>query len=159
MPERITGWRITQSRYADEAFSGEGARRYGGRWNGRGTAVAYAAGSRSLALLEVLVHLDSTALLRRYVLVPVHFDAAHVERIPRAELPADWRAHPAPASTQALGDAFIEAARTPVLQVPSVIVPAEPNYVLNPRHPDFGAVDIGAPEPLDVDGRLFEQSG
>lgn len=155
MPDSITGWRITQKRYADDAFSGEGARRYGGRWNSRGTAIAYAAGSRSLALLEVLVHLDSTPLLRRYALVPVRFAARHVETLDAAVLPPDWRAHPAPTSTQALGDAWAEAQRSPVLQVPSVVVPAEPNYLVNPHHPDFGALEIGEAEPLDVDERLF----
>lgn len=155
MPDRITAWRITQARYADDAFSGEGARRYGGRWNSRGTAIAYAAGSRSLALLEILVHLDSAALLRRYVLVPIRFDAQHVERLDAATLPPDWRAHPAPTSTQTLGDAWAAAARSPVLQVPSVIVPNEPNYLINPHHPAFASLEIGAVEALDVDDRLF----
>lgn len=155
MAEEITGWRITQSRYADDAFSGEGARRYGGRWNGRGTAVAYAAGSRSLALLEILVHLDSTRLLGRYVLVPVRFGPSHVEELALDALPADWRTHPAPVSTQALGEAWVQAERSPVLRVPSVIVPAEPNYLVNPHHPDFGELTVHAAESLDVDDRLF----
>lgn len=146
MPERITGWRITQSRYADEgalgsgAFSGEGARRYGGRWNSRGTAVAYTAGSRSLALLEIIVHLESTRLLGQYVLIPVTFELRHVETLAEDTLPADWRAHPAPSSTQDLGDEWARSARSPVLRVPSVVVPAEPNYVLNPHHGDFAAL-------------------
>lgn len=164
MPEQITAWRITQARYAEEraadgAFSGEGARRYGGRWNSRGTAVAYTAGSRSLALLEILVHTESTRLLGHYVLIPVTFDARHVETLDEAVLPADWQAHPAPAFTQELGDEWVRSERSVVLQVPSVILPAEPNYLLNPLHPDFESLTIGHPEALDVDRRFLDASG
>ncbi len=159
MPDRITAWRITQRRYAKErvaggAFSGEGARRYGGRWNSRGMAIAYTAGSRSLALLEVLVHMESTRLLEHYVLIPVTFDLHHVETLSDAVLPADWQAHPAPASTQALGEEWVRGERSVVLRVPSVILPAEPNYLLNPLHADFAELEIGEPEALNVDPRL-----
>lgn len=157
---RVTAWRITQARYLDgadaaagrEAFGGEGARRYGGRWNPRGVPVAYAAGSRSLALLEVLVHLGTAQLLERYVLIPATFDASLVETL--ADPPKGWRAHPAPHATQEVGRRWVEEARSPVLRVPSVIVPAEPNYLVNPRHPAVGEVEIGPPETLDVDPRL-----
>ncbi len=159
MPEdRITAWRIVQARYlegaeaARGAFSGEGARLYGGRWNSRGVPVAYTAGSRSLALLEVLVHLGAPRLLRQYLLIPVTFSPGDVEQL--GDLPEDWRAHPAPRSTQRAGDEWVRAARMPLLQTPSVVVPAELNYVINPRHPGFAHVEIGAPEVLDVDERL-----
>ncbi len=163
MPDRITAWRITQARYVEAratggAMSGEGARRYGGRWNNRGTAVAYTAGTRSLALLEILVHTESTHLLGRYVLIPVTFDAHLVETLEADTLPDDWRSHPAPASTQTLGDAWAREQRTAVLRVPSVILPAEPNYLINPLHGDFGALAIGEPERLDVDQRLMDVS-
>ena len=134
------------------AFSGEGARLYGGRWNSRGVPVAYAAGSRSLALLEVLVHLGVPRLLRQYLLIPVTFARDDVETL--GDLPEDWRAHPAPRSTQQAGDAWARNAISPLLQVPSVILPTEPNYLVNPHHPDFSALEIGVPEVLDVDERL-----
>lgn len=156
----LTAWRITQARYLDgadaaagrAAFGGEGARRYGGRWNPRGVPVAYAAGSQALALLEVLVHLGAAQLLGRYLLIPATFEESLVEAL--ADPPEGWRAHPAPHATQAVGARWVEEARSPVLRVPSVIVPAEPNYVLNPRHPTFAEVEIGPPEALDVDPRL-----
>ncbi len=158
--EHITAWRIVQSRYVDGAdeeagrgaFSGEGARLYGGRWNRPGLPVAYAAGSCSLALLEVLVNLGEPRLLKQYLLIPVAFDVEAVETVD--ELPDDWRAYPAPRSTQKYGDVWIREARSPVLQVPSVVVPAEWNYIVNPRHPGFVDLEIGAPEVLDVDERL-----
>lgn len=161
MPDRITAWRITQARYADEqatgsgALSGEGARRYGGRWNSRGTAVAYTAGSRALALLEILVHTESTRLLGQYVLIPVTFDARLVETLEVQHVPADWQVHPAPSSTQYRGDEWAQSLRSAVLRVPSVILPAEPNYILNPHHPDFVMIETGPVERLEVDRRLI----
>lgn len=165
MPDLVTAWRITQARYADDraagggAFSGEGARRYGGRWNSRGTAIAYTAGSRSLALLEILVHAESTRLLGQYVLIPVTFETRFVEILDEELLPEDWRTHPAPSSTQEIGNAWVRSGSAAVLRVPSVILPAEPNFLLNPLHPNFAAVSIGQPERLDVDSRFLAASG
>ena len=51
---RLEAWRIVKARHAPEAFSGEGPRRYGGRWTSPGVAVVYAAEHASLAVLEML---------------------------------------------------------------------------------------------------------
>jgi RES domain-containing protein len=67
-------WRIVQAHVADRAFTGEGARRYGGRWNSKGFAVVYTASSISLAILEVLVHIPIYGILEEYVHIPVEFD-------------------------------------------------------------------------------------
>jgi len=85
-----TVWRITTARFADSAFSGEGARRYGGRWNPKGWAVVYAAATPSLALLELLVQDDP--LRAHYVLIPAHIPLDIPETlIESAQLPPDWR--------------------------------------------------------------------
>ena len=51
-------YRICKTKYAATAFDGEGAFRFGGRWNTRGTRLIYTAGNLALAALEMLVHLD-----------------------------------------------------------------------------------------------------
>src|SRR5712675_1417146 len=51
-------WRICRRRYTAEAASGEGARRYGGRWNSRGVRIVYASTSLSLAAVETFVNLE-----------------------------------------------------------------------------------------------------
>ena len=83
----VTAWRITKRKHARNAFSGEGAREFGGRWNNPGTAVVYTAQHQSLAALEMLVHLDSSELLQSYVLIGVEFDESLVERVGASELP------------------------------------------------------------------------
>ena len=153
----VTAWRIVKTRFAGTAFDGEGARRFGGRWNSKGTPMIYAAGSRALAVLEMLVHLENTDLLKHYRLIPVTFDRTLVKRLDPKALPSNWKRRPAPAGARAVGDAWAAAGESAVLEVPSVVVPGETNFLLNPRHPDFAEILIGAPEPYRLDPRLRER--
>jgi RES domain-containing protein len=150
---KITAWRIVKARFAATAFDGEGARRFGGRWNSKGPIV-YTAGSRALAVLEMLVHLENSDLLKHYRLIPVTLDRTFVEVPDPETLLANWKRRPAPAGVRAWGDAWVAAGKSAVLEVPSVVIPGETNYLLNPRHADFPAITIGAPEPYRFDPRL-----
>ena len=42
-----------------------------------------------------------------------------------------------------------------MLVVPSAIVPAESNYLLNPLHRDFKRIKIGKPTTVETDLRLI----
>jgi RES domain-containing protein len=147
-------WRIVQRKFIKTAFTGEGARLFGGRWNSPGRAVFYATQSQALAALEILVHLDSEKLLRHYLAIPVTIPQHLIERISPSSLPKNWRAYPAPHSTRAIGDAWLARAASPVLQVPSVVIPSESNLLLNPAHPLFSKLRIGKPIPFHFDPRL-----
>src|SRR4051812_47260804 len=146
-------WRIVKEKHAATAFTGEGAARTGGRWNSRGVRVVYASSTRSLAALENLVHLNPPILFR-YVALRVRFDAALLEKIAHP-LADDWREQPPPPSTRAIGDRWVREGRSPVLEVPSVIVPGEVNYLLNPAHPHFGEISIHKAEAFTFDPRLL----
>ena len=148
-------WRIVKARHATGPFSGEGARLYGGRWTSRGRRAVYASASAALAILEVLVHLEAPALLPAYVLVPVGIPDDLIQRRDTAALPPDWRDYPAPVRLQEMGDAWLDAGATPALQVPSAIVPAEFNFLLNPAHPEFTRILIGEPRPYTFDPPLL----
>lgn len=148
-------WRITRSRFAAEAFTGEGARLYGGRWNRPGTSVVYTAQSRSLALLELLVHLRGTQPLANFVLIPVAFPPELMLPVEELGLPAGWDREPPGAASQDLGVEWLHNARTPVLSVPSVVVPEERNFLLNPAHSAFRQIRIGKPIPCRIDRRLL----
>jgi RES domain-containing protein len=154
----ITAWRIVKQRHTRVAFTGEGARRYGGRWNSKGVSVVYLAQSQSLAALEMLVHLDSGELLKYYVAIPLTFDARLVSSIDSSSLPKNWRAYPAPKRLQKIGDTWVSDGKSALLRVPSVIVPSESNFLLNPDHPDFDKLGIGAPLRFRFDPRLVSES-
>jgi len=150
----LTVWRITTAKFATSAFSGEGARLYGGRWNPKGSPVVYAAESRALALLEMLVQDDP--LRAKYVLVPARIpDEVRLETIDVAALPADWRLLSTRDALHRIGLNWLGSRQSAVLAVPSAVVPAERNYLLNPTHADFAKISFGAPEPLETDFRLM----
>jgi RES domain-containing protein len=151
---KLSAWRIVQARHAAHAFSGAGARLYGGRRNSPGVAMIYTAQSRALAALEILVHLEAPLLLASYELFEVRFDERTVNTLAAADLPADWRDDPIPVSTQRLGDKWAQSAASPVLRVPSALIPQESNYLLNPLHPAFKSVEIREPAAFAFDRRL-----
>ncbi|MDO8769868.1 MAG: RES family NAD+ phosphorylase [Burkholderiaceae bacterium] len=149
-----TVWRITTARLPATAFSGEGARLYGGRWNPKGLALVYTAESRALALLEMMV--QDAPLRARYVLIPAQLpDTVSVTRVEVADLAADWRRLDRRDALQRIGRDWLESGHSAVLAVPSAVLPAEHNYLLNPGHPDFARIIMGEPEALDTDYRLM----
>ncbi|HEU4983301.1 MAG TPA: RES family NAD+ phosphorylase, partial [Acidobacteriaceae bacterium] len=125
----LSVWRITSKKFIKTAFNGKGARLYGGRWNTPGTPLIYTAESKSLAVLEILVHLDSPDLLRKFVLFEVKIDDPLVTHLDPASLPKDWRHDPPPAAAQNIGDECASSARSAVLRVPSAIVTGEFNFL------------------------------
>ncbi|WP_029074063.1 RES family NAD+ phosphorylase [Kaistia adipata] len=141
----MIAWRISRAPFAD--LSGTGARLYGGRWNSPGRAMVYAAETAALAVLEVRVHLDLTPdlLPDDYVLSAIECGDLAIETL--AALPDD---------PQALGDDWLAAARTPILSVPSIIVPESRNLLLNPAHPDAATLAIASTRPFRFDERLWQ---
>ena len=152
----ITTWRIFKPRHASNAFTGEGARLFGGRLNSKGVAVVYTAQSVSLAALEMLFHLQSADILKAYVVASATFDASLVSEVAAAALPAGWRSNPPPPTMKRLGDGWIAKARSAVLRLPSAVVEKEHNYLLNPRHADFAKIKMGEAEPFTFDQRLVK---
>ena len=152
----IHAWRITKAKHAASAFSGGGAKAFGGRWNSPGVAIVYTAGSASLAILEMLVRLQSPDLMKRYVVFVVSFDGSLVKAVDPAKLPRTWRRSPAPATSQQVGDQWVATSGSAVLRLPSAIVPSEWNYLLNPAHPEFAKIRIGPKQSIKFDPRLIK---
>jgi RES domain-containing protein len=147
-------WRLTKTKHLATAWDGEGARRAGGRWNRVGVRVVYASATLSLALVETLVHLSSR-ILPAYSAIPCEIDESLVDTVEEADLPPVWKDYPPPPEVQSIGDRWVVEARSAALRVPSVIVPSEFNYVLNPAHPDFARIRIGKALPFPFDARLI----
>jgi len=151
-----TVWRLVTHRFAETAFSGEGARLYGGRWNRKGIPLVYTAGSQSLAMLEMLV--QDEPLRANYMMIPATLpDSLVIERIDPAQLPADWRDLAAREQLQALGTDWARRRSSAVLAVPSTVIPMETNYLLNPLHPAYPEIEIGVPQPFITDLRLVKR--
>lgn len=152
----VRAFRISKARHAASAFTGEGAERFGGRWNNPGIPIVYTAGSISLAVLEVLVRLNLDDFLERYLVIEASFDDSFITEIKPVNLPREWRSEPPPAKLQQIGEEWTAEGKCAVLRVPSAVVPSEWNYLLNPRHPQFAKILIGPKEPFDFDPRLMK---
>ena len=148
-------YRLVKERFRDSALDGAGAKLYGGRWNPKGLAVVYSSDSISLAALELLVHLHRGQVLDHYLLITLEVPDADLLVLDDSQLPTDWRADPAPASTAAIGAAWLRDQASLALAVPSTLVPRQRNVLLNPAHPHFAALAATAGfEAFGFDPRL-----
>ena len=147
-------YRIATSTHVND-LSGEGARLHGGRWNHRGTAVIYTSETRSLATVELLVHVSlsfaPTDLKMATIEVP---DEPAPEVVDVAALPPNWRGFPAPPELADLGTSWARSGRSLLLRVPSAVVEREHNILINPAHPDIARIALAGVEDFLLDQRL-----
>ncbi|OAT54622.1 RES family NAD+ phosphorylase [Providencia heimbachae] len=148
-------YRLIKSDFVHDAWSGQGARLYGGRWNHKGTSAVYVSTQISLATLEILVHLNQERLLNHYNLFSIEISDKQVMRLPLEHLPDDWQSDPAPTSTMDIGTAWLTDNASVALLIPSCVIPYEYNAIINPNHPQFTKA-INSIKPLDFsfDARL-----
>jgi len=148
-------WRICSRKY--QRFDGEGARRYGGRWNQLGTSVVYTSGSLSLAALELFVHLDIDIVPPNLVAIHAEVpDTLTIETVKTASLPTDWRRYPAPEVLKDIGTAWVAKGSTAILAVPSAVIPEERNYLFNPAHANFKRIRVRRAVPFRFDPRMWK---
>jgi RES domain-containing protein len=151
------GWRIILASEASTAFAGEGARRYGGRWNSQGVRVIYVSEHQSTAALEVFVNNKPFLPIDKFKAFHLEWPDSIMEVARPKALPANWRIHPPPIGTREIGDRWIQQRRSAVLAVPSAVSPADTNFLLNPEHPDFKRIRIAAPIDFEFDSRLLNR--
>jgi len=138
-------------------FDGEGAFRFGGRWNSRGTRVIYTAGTLSLAALEMLVHLNNEEILLSYSFAAATLDESLILPIEEFQkLPKNWNDSPPPLEIQRIGDEWSQKKASAVLKVPTSILPVEYNYLINIEHPDFSKIKFNTPQSFTFDERLHK---
>ena len=151
-------WRICEATFANSAFSGEGASIVGGRWNSKGKRMVYTAEHLSLAILEVFVHLNVPTVRRDFfVAIKAEIpDDLEIEYMSIDRLPSDWYLSSSKSSLQTLGNEWIDSARSPILAIPSAIVPQEFNYLINPLHSQCHRLIIDLPQPFNFDARMWK---
>lgn len=135
-------------------LDGYGAFAFGGRWNSKGVAVIYTAESRSMALLETLAHIERP-LIGDFCRIGLFLPDDGITEYPVSKLPVNWRVSPPPDLLKNIGDTFIRDQSGLALRLPSVIVPEEFNYLINPNHPRFSEVRIFEETQLDFDVRIL----
>lgn len=123
-------YRISKTLYAHD-LEGTGSKLYGGRWNAVGTPCIYTSESRALAVLEYAVNVNIDMIPRRLSLCVFEIDEKKIQSVQLKDLPGNWIATPASSSTMEFGSAIL-ASGCAVLKIPSIIVPEEFNYILNP---------------------------
>jgi RES domain-containing protein len=151
----MTVYRLSLQSFVND-LSGAGSLLYGGRWNSQGVPVVYTSESVALALLETLVNLTDEKIPHNFHLVRIQLpDDAKVQTVSVDRLPADWRDFPSPLTLKQFGDDLTRDAKSLSLRVPSVIVPQEFNYIINPTHETMRDVKILSVEPFLFDARLL----
>lgn len=135
---------MSHARHVAKAWTGEGAKLHGGRWNSNGHAVVYASENAALAVLEQLAYVTPQNL-DLFRLLSGTIPAGYVKTLGEADVPDGWDAHPHTAAAKGVGDAWMASNASVGLRVPSCLVPGY-NVLLNPAHPDFHrfAPDAGA---------------
>ena len=113
----------------------------------------YCGATASLCALELLAH--SAMLPTDMIVVQARVPKSlSMQTVEESDLPPNWSSPIPSKKTQDLGTDWVRSAATAVLSVPSVIIPSERNYLLNPAHPDFARIRFFAPRPFKFDRRL-----
>ena len=140
----IEAWRLAAPEYSrtvEDMLSGEGAFRFGGRWNSPGRRAVYLGGSLALASMELLVHLRMPEVLKTYRKLRVRIPEGVISALDEQGLPDGWAMPGLHPVTQDIGDRWLVSRESAVLRVPSAVVAGEANYLLDPTHPDFAKVE------------------
>ncbi len=149
-------WRVCKKKHKDTAFSGEGGLYAPARWTHQGFRAVYTAESLSLASLEVFVHTESNKIPLIAIRALLPEDIA-IETVETGSLPTDWQQEAAYPVLQNIGKQWLLSSRTPILKVPSAVIPIEFNYILNPQHPDLKLM-LDPPMEFKFDVRMWKAS-
>ena len=150
----VVGCRIVKEKHASTAFSGEGARIFEGRWNSAGVRMVYCSENLALAALEILAHTRPVTMRDKFRAFRVSWDEAIMAIVDLKKLPKGWNAQPPTAASKNIGDEWIKAGRSAILALPSVLVPPEKTFLLNPKHADFRRIKIKDAGNFVLDPRL-----
>lgn len=149
-------WRLAKRKYS--LLDGEGARLFGGRWNSKGKAVVYTAHSLSLGLLEQFVRIDPDNLPEDFASFKIEIpDTISTKTIEYNQFPKDWRNVERSTWFKEQGDTWLDKLESAVLIVPSVIIPQENHYLINPLHSDSKKIKIKEINDFSLDLRLFRK--
>ncbi|HEY8055579.1 MAG TPA: RES family NAD+ phosphorylase [Terriglobales bacterium] len=149
-------YRICRAVFAADMWSGEGAWRYGGRWNHRGTRVIYASSSVALAALEYFVNLEPNLAPEDLISGSGELDDSAIAELSLPLLPEGWN-RSRPEKLREIGDEWVRQGGSAGLRVPSAAVGGDWNLLLNPAHPAFAGFHRLGETPFRFDTRMFQK--
>lgn len=141
---------LGRSKYAGD-LTGKGAELFFGRWNHKGIPCLYTSSFLSLAVLEYAVNnsLDNIPRALSYTIYDIPGNG--ILKLKTPSLPGNWTVHPAPTSTMDFGSKILKEKKALIIAVPSVIIPEEYNYLINPNHADISKVQV-----LEIKDFIFD---
>ena len=144
-------YHLGKSKYALQ-LSGEGAKLNGGRWNVIGQPCIYASEARSLCVLEYAanVSIDEMSDELSFSVYEIPDDGWASFRA--KDLPNGWAGESSSVAIREWGTEQLK--NNFAIRIPSVILPTEFNFILNPLHPDFKKLRIKEVEPFIFDQRI-----
>jgi RES domain-containing protein len=145
----MTLWRV--SRHRD--LKGAGGLHAPGRWHERGFPVVYLAESPAGALLEACVHTSANDVPPHYTLLTLEVESrVATSHLKVSTLPKDWIERQE--VTREIGSTWLRDGRSALFRVPSALVPATFNVLLNPIHPDAARIRIQSAVRYPFDPRI-----
>lgn len=126
-------YRISQTRFAND-ITGEGARLFGGRWNLPLVSCLYTSENRALALLEYSVNVNVAEIPGALSFITYEIDENVVYDVSIEDLPGNWKDYLIPRQTQEFGTSLLLKKKYPIIKIPSIIIPEESNYLINPLY-------------------------
>jgi RES domain-containing protein len=151
-------YRVVKETYADD-LSGKGSELSGGRWNRKGIPALYAAATGSLAMLETIVHCSRIEDLYGRIIAGIEVPDQHGAHVSIDDLPPDWRTIPWNSETVDFGSDWLSSRKGLYLRIPSVVIPSEYIFLLNPSHPEYSSVRITSKTVFSPDPRLLKKRG
>ncbi len=147
-------YRIAKDVYIRD-LSGIGAKTVGGRWNFKGIAILYTSSSASLSMLECLAHFPPAFAPKDMAMATINIPENSILELNVSDMPDNWRGVPSPRQLKEMAYQWIKTQEFLILKVPSIIVPNESNYIVNPFHPDFSKVTLKEVSPFSFDTRVL----
>lgn len=147
-------FRICNTVYSND-ISGNGAKMYGGRWNNKGVPVLYTSSTRALAALEILVHISTNNVQPiDFSILSIFLPENSIDEIPITALKTEIDKNGLNSNFKFIGDNWIKSNSSLLLKVPSIVIPEEYNYLVNPLHKNFNKVKIVENKLFRFDNRL-----
>lgn len=146
--DTVQVFRVVLAHERDDPFA---ASRRNARWTSKAFPVVYASLSPGGAMMEFLVHREST-LTEPLSLATAQLPADGMQDL--SALPPRWEERPYRKEVQAVGDAWLEKSVSLALKVPSAVCPDESNVLVNPAHPDFAMLAVTAVRSFNLDSRF-----